>query len=139
MQTAIKKSAAKPPPSTRPTAKAPDIASASVADTLAALNVNPEKGLARWEVNTSRQAHGYNEVAAQVKHPFLNFLAKFWGVSAWMLELIIILSAVLGKYSDLAVVSAAGHQRRAELYAGMIRRDRMPNSSSPKFRTAAWR
>jgi len=106
MQTAIKKSGTKPPPLIPASAKAPEIASASVPDTLAALHVNPEKGLARWEVNTSRQAHGYNEVAEQVKHPVLNFLGKFWGVSAWMLELIIVLSAVLGKYSDLAVVSA---------------------------------
>ena len=34
------------------------------------------------------------------------FLGKFWGLSAWMLELIMVLSAVLGKYSDLAVVGA---------------------------------
>jgi magnesium-transporting ATPase (P-type) len=34
------------------------------------------------------------------------FLGKFWGVSAWMLELIMILSAILGKYSDLVIVSA---------------------------------
>ena len=33
-------------------------------------------------------------------------LGKFWGPSAWMLELIMALSAVLGKYSDLAVVGA---------------------------------
>jgi hypothetical protein len=31
---------------------------------------------------------------------------QFWGISAWMLELILVLSAVLGKYSDLIVVSA---------------------------------
>ena len=34
------------------------------------------------------------------------FLGKFWGLSAWMLELIMVLSAVLGNYSDLAVVGA---------------------------------
>ncbi len=34
------------------------------------------------------------------------FLGKFWGLSAWMLELIIVLSAALRKYSDLAVVGA---------------------------------
>lgn len=34
------------------------------------------------------------------------FLGKFWGLSAWMLELIMVLSAVLGKFSDLAVVGA---------------------------------
>lgn len=40
------------------------------------------------------------------ERPVLKFLGKFWGLSAWMLELIMILSAVLHKYSDLAVVSA---------------------------------
>ncbi len=34
------------------------------------------------------------------------FLGKFWGLSAGMLELIMVLSAVLGKFSDLAVVGA---------------------------------
>ena len=88
------------------TSEAPDIASVSVSDTLAALHVDPAQGLALSQVNASRQAHGYNEVAETRSHPLLNFLGKFWGISAWMLELIIGLSAVLGKYSDLVVVSA---------------------------------
>jgi plasma-membrane proton-efflux P-type ATPase len=83
-----------------------DLASASVPDALATLDVNPETGLTRAEVDSRRQAHGYNEVAEQKGHPVLMFLGKFWGVSAWMLELIMVLSVVLGKYSDLAVVSA---------------------------------
>ena len=88
------------------TSTAPDIASLSVPDTLTTLNVNPETGLTFAEVNAARQAHGYNEVAETHGHPLLDFLGKFWGISAWMLELIIVLSAVLGKYSDLVVVSA---------------------------------
>ena len=87
-------------------AKPPDIATASVPDTLASLKVNPDTGLAAAEVDTRRKENGYNEVAETRSHPLLKFLKKFWGISAWMLELIIILSAVLGKYSDLAVVSA---------------------------------
>src|SRR5579859_5020642 len=86
--------------------KSPDIASASVPDTLAALKVNPDTGLAGAEVDARRKENGYNEVAEQKEHPVLKFLKKFWGISAWMLELIMILSAVLGKYSDLAVVGA---------------------------------
>jgi len=86
--------------------KGPDIASASVSETLAMLHVAPEAGLARSEVEARLKAHGYNEVAEQKEHPVLKFLGKFWGVSAWMLELIMVLSAVLGKYSDLIVVSA---------------------------------
>ena len=88
------------------TIKAPDIASASVPDTLAQLEVNPETGLTRAEVDARRKLHGYNEVAAKRAHPVLKFLQKFWGISAWMLELIMVLSAVLGKYSDLVIVSA---------------------------------
>ena len=88
------------------TAKAPDIASASVPDTLAALHVNAETGLTRADADIRRKEHGFNEVAEKKGHPVLVFLGKFWGLSAWMLELIMVLSAVLGKYSDLVVVGA---------------------------------
>ena len=76
-----------------------------IADTLAALHVEATTGLTRAEVDTRRKEHGYNEVAEQKPHPALVFLGKFWGLSAWMLELIMVLSAVLRKYPDLAVVS----------------------------------
>jgi plasma-membrane proton-efflux P-type ATPase len=86
-------------------AKAPDIAAASVPDTLGALKVNPDTGLAHAEVDIRRKEHGYNEVAEEKRHPVRTFLGKFWGLSAWMLETIMVLSAVLRKYPDLAVVS----------------------------------
>jgi len=86
--------------------KVPDIAAASIPQTLAGLRVNPDTGLSRAEVDTRRKAHGYNEVAEKKEHPVLSFLSKFRGLSAWMLELIMVLSAVLGKFADLAVVSA---------------------------------
>ena len=84
----------------------PDIAAESVSDTLVALGVDAGKGLARAEVDHRRTQYGYNEVAERKEHPVLTFLGKFWGLSAWMLELIVVLSAVLRKYSDLAVVGA---------------------------------
>ena len=93
-------------PSKPAIAKPPDIASASVPDTLAALQVNPDIGLTHAEVDARRKENGYNEVAEKKGHPVLMFLGKFWGLSAWMLELIMVLSAVLGHYSDLAVVGA---------------------------------
>ena len=101
-----RESEAKPVPRKAAHGKPPDIATATVADTLAALRVNPETGLTRAEVDVRRNEQGYNEVAEKKGHPVLHFLRKFWGISAWMLELIMVLSAVLGKYSDLAVVSA---------------------------------
>ena len=87
------------------TARIPDVASASVPATLAALNVNSETGLTHAEADTRRKEHGYNEVAEHKGHPVLMFFSKFWGVSAWMLELIMVLSAILGRYSELTVVS----------------------------------
>src|SRR5579872_114385 len=106
MRTTLNKFEAEPAPSKPADAKAPDIASVSVPDTLAALHVNPETGLTHAEVDIRRREHGYNEVAGKQRHPVIKFLGKFWGISAWMLELIMVLSAVLGNYSDLAVVGA---------------------------------
>ena len=68
------------------------------------LHVNPDTGLTHAEVDARRKEYGYNEVAEKKGHPALTFLRKFWGISAWMLELIIVLSIVLQKYSDVAVV-----------------------------------
>jgi len=106
MPTGITKPEANAAPPKPANAKPPDIASASVPDTLTALHVNPDIGLTHAEVDASRKEHGYNEVAVKKEHPVLQFLRKFWGISAWMLELIMILSAVLRKFSDLAVVGA---------------------------------
>ena len=104
MGTTPNKSEANPVSSKPANAKAPDIATASVPDTLEALHVNPDTGLTRAEVDARRKEHGYNEVAEKRRHPLIKFLSKFWGISAWMLELIMVLSAVLGNYSDLTVV-----------------------------------
>ncbi len=94
-------------PSVTPAAeKSVDLTSASIPDTLAALRVNPDIGLTRLDVENRRKEYGYNEVAENKDHPVLQFLGKFWGISAWMLELIMFLSAVLRNFSDLAVVGA---------------------------------
>lgn len=106
MQPATKKSGAEIPLSRVANAQAPDIATLSIPDALAVLKVNLETGLTSAEANARLKQHGYNEVAEHKNHPVLKFLGKFWGISAWMLELIMILSALLRKYSDLVVVGA---------------------------------
>ena len=106
MRTTANQAEAVPVPLKPANAKPPDIAAGSIPDTLAVLHVNPDTGLTHAEVDVRRTEHGYNEVSETKGHPVLRFLRKFWGISAWMLELIMVLSAVLGKYSDLAVISA---------------------------------
>ena len=86
------------------TAPGPDMNAMSIPDTLAALRVNPETGLSRTDAAARLKEDGYNEVAEQKSHPALKFLGKFWGLSAWMLELIMALSAALHKFADLSVV-----------------------------------
>ena len=133
-------------PSIRSFIKIPDIVSLSISDTLAALRVDPAVGLSGAEVEARRKEYGYNEVAEKKEHPIRAFLRKFWGISAWMLESIMILSAVLGKYSDLIVVGALllinavlsfmQEQRAAGVVEALRRRLQV---SARVLRETAWR
>jgi plasma-membrane proton-efflux P-type ATPase len=126
--------------------KAPDLASLTIPETLGALHVTAETGLTSAEVEVRRRDHGYNEVTQAKAHPVRLFLSKFWGISAWMLELIMVLSAVLRKFSDLSVVGALliinavlgfVQERRA---AGVIETlRRRLQVSARALRDAAWR
>ena len=83
------------PPNTTPPDAAPTSDPASRAELPGLTTAQAEELLA---------AHGPNEVLEQRRHPVRDLLAKFWGLSAWMLELIMVVSLLLGKYEDLAVV-----------------------------------
>jgi len=68
------------------------------------LNTDLNLGLKKTEVERRRQRFGYNEVSEKKAHPVLSFLKKFWGLTAWMLELIMVLSWILHKYADVYIV-----------------------------------
>jgi H+-transporting ATPase len=80
--------------------------SSTVAETLNSLASNTNSGLTQTEVQARWRQYGYNEVAEKKGNPLLQLARKFWGLSAWMLELIILLSWILHKTSDLYIVSA---------------------------------
>ncbi|NLG26978.1 MAG: HAD-IC family P-type ATPase, partial [Chloroflexi bacterium] len=63
-------------------------------------------GLTSAEARLRLQQYGLNEVAERRRSPVLAFLRKFWGPTAWMIEMIIILSWVLQRYTDLVIVAA---------------------------------
>jgi len=77
----------------------------SVEESLRTQQVDPARGLSQAEVQARRAQHGYNEVPEVKTSALRMFLKKFWGLSAWMLELIIVLSWVLHRRSDVYVVS----------------------------------
>jgi H+-transporting ATPase len=86
-------------------ADAIDLRRAPIGRVLTHLGVDAQTGLPDAEVGARFQRYGLNEVPEQEPSPLRELAKKFWGLSAWMLELIMVLSWVLGKYSDLAVVS----------------------------------
>jgi len=69
------------------------------------LNVELAQGLSSSEVAKRLAQSGYNEVAETKANPILRFAGKFWGISAWMLEMVVILSWYLQKYPDMAIVA----------------------------------
>ncbi|HUK85743.1 MAG TPA: cation-transporting P-type ATPase, partial [Candidatus Acidoferrum sp.] len=71
-----------------------------------ALNVDVAKGLNSDQVKEKQKQYGYNEVAEKQANPAIAFAKKFWGLTAWMLEVAIVLSFFLGKYLDLYIITA---------------------------------
>ena len=61
-------------------------------------------GLKSAEVESRLKQYGYNEVLEKKTHPLIRFAKKFWGLTAWMLEIIILLSWILQRYADLYIV-----------------------------------
>jgi H+-transporting ATPase len=82
-----------------------DLSRAPLERILATLGVDAQAGLSDAEVDARLRQDGPNEVPEHKPHPLRELAKKFWGLSAWMLELIVVLSWMLHKYSDLVVVS----------------------------------
>lgn len=75
------------------------------AEVLKILQTDSEKGLSTEEVERRLKLYGYNEVPTKKTNPLIPFAKKFWGLTAWMLEAIIILSWYLQKYTDMYIVA----------------------------------
>ena len=68
--------------------------------------LNGACGLNSSEVIEKQKLYGRNEVAEKQASQSVAFAKKFWGLAAWMLEVAIVLSAVLGKYLDVYIIAA---------------------------------
>jgi len=78
----------------------------SVERTVSVLKTNLSVGLTLDEVSRRLKVYGYNEVPERKTHPVILFLKKFWNLTSWMLEAIMVLSAVLGRRTDLYMAGA---------------------------------
>jgi H+-transporting ATPase len=76
---------------------------ATAAATLSALGSSRETGLRSEDATARLEREGANDVPEEKAHPLARLARKFWGLSAWMIELIVLLSFILHKWADLWV------------------------------------
>src|ERR1035437_1484091 len=78
--------------------------SKTIADVLSELKVLALNGLSDEDVNQRQTTYGLNEVVEKKQLLVLLFLKHFWGLTAIMLEITIVLSFLLHKYIDVYLI-----------------------------------
>ena len=76
---------------------------ASAADLMNSLSSN-ESGLSASEAKARLQQYGPNEISEKKINPLIKFLGYFWGTIPWMIEAAAILSAILSRWDDFAII-----------------------------------
>jgi H+-transporting ATPase len=72
--------------------------------TLKALGVEPGRGLNGHEARERLERFGANEIEAKEEPLWHRLLRRFWGPIPWMIEIAAVLSAVVGKWEDFAII-----------------------------------
>jgi len=90
-------------PSDSPARMGSDSPHRTATEILQALASDAKAGLASVDAQRRLDRDGENAVPKKQSHALLRFAKKFWGVSAWMIELIAVLSFFLHKRADLAI------------------------------------
>ncbi len=67
-------------------------------------DVSPQEGLSDEQIDSCIKEYGYNELTEKKVHPILKFLSFFWGPIPWMIEVAVILSAIVGDWTDLGII-----------------------------------
>ncbi len=71
-----------------------------------ALQVDPERGLSGPEAGERLERFGPNQVDEDKPNPWIQFLLKFWGLTAWMLEATVGLALLRHRPLDAGIVAA---------------------------------
>ncbi len=80
-----------------------DLKSLSMPELQAKLGSSPD-GLSQAEAQKRLTQYGPNEIEEKKVNPFLKFLTYFWGPIAWMIEAAAILSAIVKRWEDFAII-----------------------------------
>jgi H+-transporting ATPase len=76
----------------------------TIADVLSELKVLVSNGLSDEDVKQRQTTYGLNEVVEKKQLLVFLFLKHFWGLTAIMLEITIVLSFLLQKYVDVYLI-----------------------------------
>jgi H+-transporting ATPase len=87
------------------TTKTDDYARKSAADTLSQLEVSADKGLSAAQVRERLARFGANEIEEREEPLWHRVFRRFWGPIPWMIEAAAILSAVVQKWDDFAIIT----------------------------------
>jgi len=85
------------------TISADEAKSAPAADLMAKL-FSSRNGLSSSDAIERLQKYGPNEIAEKKANPLIKFLGYFWGTIPWMIETAAILSAILSRWDDFAII-----------------------------------
>ncbi|MDX2504276.1 MAG: HAD-IC family P-type ATPase, partial [Gammaproteobacteria bacterium] len=75
-----------------------------VSETLKAFEVVAEIGLSKTEASQRVEQYGYNEIEEKEESLFHRLFRRFWGPIPWMIEIAALLSAVVQKWEDFAII-----------------------------------
>jgi H+-transporting ATPase len=79
-------------------------ASQSAERTLQAFGVAAGRGRSDAEVRSGLERYGYNEIEEREEPLWHRIFRRFWGPIPWMIEAAAVLSAVVRKWEDLAII-----------------------------------
>jgi H+-transporting ATPase len=82
-----------------------DFTDFTIDETLSRLQSNSATGLTQTEAKQRIERYGPNAVEEKQQNPVIAFLKRFWGLTAWMFEIAIVISFVLGDFLDLYIIA----------------------------------
>lgn len=83
-----------------------DFVNLTVDEAFSTLQSNQSTGLTQTEAKQRIKQYGPNSVEEKQQNPLLAFFKRFWGLTAWILEIAIAISFVLGNFLDLYIILA---------------------------------
>ncbi|MBQ0721428.1 MAG: HAD-IC family P-type ATPase [Gammaproteobacteria bacterium] len=72
--------------------------------TVQALHTDAAQGLNEAEVTTRQEQYGYNEIEEKEESLWHRVFRRFWGPIPWMIEIAALLSAIVQKWEDFAII-----------------------------------